>query len=77
MVQILVQITCYHPDQLIRTNKIPDDHIKCHCFSDRLVLLGNHRDAWVFGGIDPSSGTACMMEIAKALGQKYKQGNIN
>lgn len=41
---------------------------------DRLVLLGNHRDAWVFGGIDPSSGTACMMEIAKALGQKFKQG---
>lgn len=41
---------------------------------DRLVLLGNHRDAWVFGGIDPSSGTACLMEIARALGNKYKQG---
>jgi len=40
-------------------------------------LLGNHRDAWVFGGIDPSSGTACMMEIAEALGKKYKQGNSN
>ena len=43
-------------------------------FIDRLVLIGNHRDAWVFGGIDPSSGTACMMEVAKALGQKYKKG---
>ena len=43
-------------------------------FIDRLVLIGNHRDAWVFGGIDPSSGTACMMEVAKALGKKYKQG---
>ncbi|XP_074628297.1 putative N-acetylated-alpha-linked acidic dipeptidase isoform X1 [Acropora palmata] len=41
---------------------------------DRLVLLGNHRDAWVFGGIDPSSGTACLMEIAKAFGLSYKQG---
>lgn len=41
---------------------------------DKLVLLGNHRDAWVFGGIDPSSGTACLMEISKALGIKYKQG---
>ena len=41
-------------------------------------MLGNHRDAWVFGGIDPSSGTACLMEIARALGNKYKQGtNIN
>ena len=44
---------------------------------DRLVLLGNHRDAWVFGGIDPSSGTACMMEIAKALGKKYVQGRFS
>ena len=43
-------------------------------FIDRLVLIGNHRDAWVFGGIDPSSGTACIMEVAKALGQRYKQG---
>ena len=43
-------------------------------FLDRLILLGNHRDAWVFGGIDPSSGTACMLEIGKALGMKYKQG---
>ena len=28
----------------------------------------------MFGGIDPSSGTACMLEIGKALGMKYKQG---
>ena len=28
----------------------------------------------MFGGIDPSSGTACMLEIGKALGIKYKQG---
>ena len=25
---------------------------------DEWVVLGNHRDAWVFGGVDPSSGTA-------------------
>ena len=30
---------------------------------DKLVLLGNHRDAWVFGGVDPSSGTAVLMEV--------------
>ena len=28
----------------------------------------------MYGGIDPSSGTACMLEIGKALGIKYKQG---
>ena len=36
---------------------------------DEWVLLGNHRDAWVFGGVDPSSGTASMMELTRALGE--------
>lgn len=39
-----------------------------------LVLVGNHRDAWVFGGLDPSSGTACLMEIARAFGEAKKAG---
>ena len=25
---------------------------------DRYVILGNHRDAWIYGAVDPSSGTA-------------------
>ena len=41
---------------------------------DRYVLLGNHRDAWVFGAVDPSSGTATMMEVSRAMGQQYKNG---
>ncbi|XP_025104545.1 N-acetylated-alpha-linked acidic dipeptidase 2-like [Pomacea canaliculata] len=40
---------------------------------DRYVLLGNHRDAWVYGSIDPSSGTAVMMEVARAMGQLVKE----
>ena len=43
---------------------------------DRYVLLGNHIDAWVFGSVDASSGTTVMMEIARALGEKYKTGII-
>jgi N-acetylated-alpha-linked acidic dipeptidase len=38
------------------------------------VVLGNHRDAWVFGGVDPSSGTASMMEMTRALGRLKKNG---
>jgi N-acetylated-alpha-linked acidic dipeptidase len=38
------------------------------------IVLGNHRDAWVFGGVDPSSGTASMMELTRALGQMAKSG---
>jgi N-acetylated-alpha-linked acidic dipeptidase len=41
---------------------------------DEWVVLGNHRDAWVFGGVDPSSGTASMMEMTRALGELKKEG---
>jgi hypothetical protein len=41
---------------------------------DEWVVMGNHRDAWVFGGVDPSSGTASMMELTRALGQLAKNG---
>ncbi|XP_028777545.1 probable glutamate carboxypeptidase AMP1 [Neltuma alba] len=33
--------------------------------SDRFVLLGNHRDAWTYGAVDPSSGTAALLDIAR------------
>ncbi len=36
---------------------------------DRYVMIGNHRDAWTFGSVDPSSGTAIMMEVSRAFGQ--------
>jgi len=41
---------------------------------DEWVLMGNHRDAWVFGGVDPSSGTASMMELTRALGEMKERG---
>ena len=42
--------------------------------SDRYVLMGNHRDAWMFGAVDPTSGTAVMMEISRVLSSLVKQG---
>ena len=39
-----------------------------------LVIVGNHRDAWVYGGVDPSSGTASLMELARSLGALASQG---
>ena len=41
---------------------------------DQLVIVGNHRDAWVYGGVDPSSGTASLMELARAMGTLARQG---
>ena len=37
-------------------------------------MLGNHRDAWVFGAADASSGTAAMMERSRVLGEQLKKG---
>lgn len=41
---------------------------------DRYVILGNHRDAWTFGAVDPNSGTATLLEIAQRLWKLQKKG---
>ncbi|XXG57343.1 hypothetical protein AAC387_Pa03g4521 [Persea americana] len=41
---------------------------------DRYVILGNHRDAWTFGAVDPNSGTAALLEVARRLGRLHKRG---
>ncbi len=41
---------------------------------DAWVIAGNHRDAWVYGAADPSSGTAAMLETVHGLGELLKQG---
>jgi N-acetylated-alpha-linked acidic dipeptidase len=38
------------------------------------VLLSNHFDAWIYGGVDPSSGTASMLALARALGKLAAEG---
>jgi N-acetylated-alpha-linked acidic dipeptidase len=49
---------------LFRGTESPDD----------VVIVGNHRDAWVYGGVDPSSGTAALVELARTLGVTAKSG---
>jgi N-acetylated-alpha-linked acidic dipeptidase len=41
---------------------------------DRWVILGNHRDAWVFGAVDPNSGSSAMLEVGRGFGQLLKAG---
>ncbi|XP_071472699.1 N-acetylated-alpha-linked acidic dipeptidase 2 isoform X1 [Marmota flaviventris] len=41
---------------------------------DRYVILGGHRDSWVFGGIDPTTGTAVLQEIAQSFGKLIRRG---
>jgi len=41
---------------------------------DEWVVAGNHRDAWVYGAVDPGSGTAAMLEAVHGLGELLRSG---
>src|SRR5579864_5976715 len=41
---------------------------------EQTVVLGNHHDAWEFGGVDPSSGTASLLELTRSLGSMLRDG---
>ncbi len=55
-------------------NLVVEARIRGSELPDEWILMGNHRDAWEFGGVDPSSGTASMMELSRALGELRKEG---
>ena len=38
------------------------------------VVTGNHRDAWVYGAVDPNSGTAAQLEAVHGVGELLKSG---
>ncbi|TFY72164.1 hypothetical protein EVG20_g838 [Dentipellis fragilis] len=41
---------------------------------DEVVIIGNHRDAWVLGAADPTSGTASVHEVIRGFGALLKEG---
>jgi N-acetylated-alpha-linked acidic dipeptidase len=43
-------------------------------FPDEWVVAGNHRDAWVYGAVDPNSGTTAMLEAVHGIGELLKSG---
>jgi N-acetylated-alpha-linked acidic dipeptidase len=43
-------------------------------FPQEWVVAGNHRDAWVYGAVDPNSGTAAMVEAVHGIGELLKSG---
>ncbi len=42
--------------------------------SGRVVVGGNHRDAWTHGAQDPNSGTITMLELARVIGAQAQAG---
>jgi N-acetylated-alpha-linked acidic dipeptidase len=61
-------------DNSVKPYYVVEARIRGAELPDEMVVLGNHRDAWVYGGVDPSSGTASMMEMTRALGKLLTQG---
>jgi len=58
-----------------RERPIYDVIAKLHgSLDDQWVILGNHHDAWVYGAADPNSGTASLLETARALGELVRSG---
>jgi N-acetylated-alpha-linked acidic dipeptidase len=43
-------------------------------YPDQWVAAGNHRDAWVYGAVDPGSGTAAMLEAVHGIGELLRTG---
>ncbi|XP_062983244.1 N-acetylated-alpha-linked acidic dipeptidase 2 isoform X2 [Elgaria multicarinata webbii] len=41
---------------------------------DRYVIFGGHRDSWVFGGIDPTTGAAVLQTVAQSFGSMVMKG---
>ncbi|KAL9662890.1 hypothetical protein QQ045_027725 [Rhodiola kirilowii] len=41
---------------------------------DRYILLGNHRDAWTFGAVDPNSGTSALLDVARRYAVLMQSG---
>ncbi|XP_075056910.1 aminopeptidase NAALADL1-like [Mixophyes fleayi] len=68
-----VQVNVYN-QRTIRSSANVMGMIRGAVEPDRYVMYGNHRDSWVHGAIDPSSGTAVMLEITRVLGTKLKNG---
>ena len=61
-------------EETLKANYVVEGRIRGSDYPDEWVLVGNHRDAWVFGAADPGSGTASMMETTRGLGALAKQG---
>ncbi|KAJ5493070.1 hypothetical protein N7539_001816 [Penicillium diatomitis] len=41
---------------------------------DKKIIVGNHRDAWCLGSVDPGSGTAVFMELIRVFGELLTYG---
>jgi N-acetylated-alpha-linked acidic dipeptidase len=61
-------------DNRVLPNYVVEGRIRGAARPEEWIVLGNHRDAWAFGGVDPASGTASLMEVTRAIGELKRSG---
>ena len=61
-------------DNRVGPNYVVEGRIRGSELPDEWIVLGNHRDAWEFGGVDPASGSASLMELTRTLGERLRAG---
>ncbi|HXI76992.1 MAG TPA: M28 family peptidase, partial [Steroidobacteraceae bacterium] len=61
-------------DTSVKPYTVVEARIRGSELPNEWVLVGNHRDAWVYGGVDPVSGTAAMLELTRSLGEMKRRG---
>ncbi|MGC2110227.1 MAG: M28 family metallopeptidase, partial [Candidatus Korobacteraceae bacterium] len=65
VVKLIYQfVTMWDVIGMVRGSQLPDEW----------VVTGNHRDAWVYGAVDPNSGTAAQLEAVHGIGELLKTG---
>jgi len=61
-------------DNGLRTIRDVVAHVPGARQADREVILGTHHDAWTYGGVDPGTGTAVLLELGRVLGALGRGG---
>jgi N-acetylated-alpha-linked acidic dipeptidase len=62
-------------DDAVRSIWVVTGRIRGSERPEESVILGNHRDSWAYGGVDPSSGSATLLETARVLGELVREGH--
>ncbi|XP_058042111.1 N-acetylated-alpha-linked acidic dipeptidase 2-like isoform X2 [Ahaetulla prasina] len=68
-----VKMHVYSTSQITRIYNVIGS-IKGAVEPDRYIIFGGHRDSWVFGGIDPTTGAAVLQEVARSFGKMMEKG---
>ncbi|OOF97163.1 hypothetical protein ASPCADRAFT_205965 [Aspergillus carbonarius ITEM 5010] len=70
-----VQINLYNDQEYVTTPLWNVIGVIKGAIPDEVVIMGNHRDAWIAGGAgDPNSGSAALNEVVRSFGEALKAG---